>query len=63
MKITGHSDDGEWSASKILMNQLLEKQITNAFIAVSRIHEGPNLGKMCFNIISRVATEVIEMLL
>ena len=63
MKITGHSDDGEWSASKILMNQVLEKQITNAFIAVSRIHEGPNLGKMRFNIISRVATEAIEMLL
>ena len=43
-KISGHSDDGEWSASKILMNQLLEKQITNALIAVSRIQEGPNLG-------------------
>ena len=62
MKITGYSDDGEWTASKILMNQLLEKQYTNTFIAVSRIHNGPNLGKMRFNIVSRVADAALNLL-
>ena len=62
MKITGHSEDGEWAASKILMNQLLEKQMTNCLVAVSRIHQGPNLGKMRFSIISRVAAEAIRLM-
>ena len=62
MKVTGHSDDGEWAASKILINQLLEKQMTNCLVAVSRVHQGPNLGKMRFGIISRVAAEAIRMM-
>ena len=60
MKPIGYSDDGEWTASKILMNQLLEKKYTN--IAVSRIHNGPNLGKMRFNVVSRVADTAFNLL-
>ena len=62
LKITGHSDDGEWTASKILLNKLLESKLENAFIAVSRIQDGPNLGNLRFNIISQVADEAIKML-
>ena len=62
MKITGHSDDGEWSASKILLNKLLENKQENTFLAVSRIHAGPNLGKQRFNIIANVASDALKLL-
>ena len=41
--LTGHDDDGEFGASKILLDVLTKTE--NTFIAVSRLHKGPNIGK------------------
>ena len=62
MRITGHSDDGEWSASKLLENLLAETPSQNILVAVSRRHQGPNLGKQRFTSIVSVAKEAIELL-
>ena len=45
MKVQGNSDGGEWAASKILANLLEQNLKTNIFLAVTRKHEGPNLGQ------------------
>ena len=61
MKITGHSDDGEWAASRIILKLLKDKQKTNIFVAVSRIHDGPNLGQKRFTAITSAASAAINM--
>ena len=43
MRISGYSDDGEWSASKILQDKLLENKVENTS---GNIHDGQNLGKL-----------------
>ena len=62
MKITGNSDGGEWAASKILSNLIVESGLTNTFLAVTRRHAGPNLGKKRFTIITDIARKVLESL-
>ena len=59
--ITGHSDDGEYSASKILGDITKEKGLENIFLAVTRIHNGPNLGMKRFELISSAARKVIAV--
>ena len=56
MMISGHSDDGEWSASKLILNLIKEKGKSDVFVAVSRHHDGPNLGPQRFVTISAVAS-------
>ena len=62
MKITSHSDDGEWAASRLLANLLTENSNSNIFIAVSRRHDGPNLGRQRFTYITDVGKEAIQLL-
>ena len=62
MKISGHSDDGEWSASKIITNIMRKEGENNIFVAVSRRHDGPNLGPKRFTAISLAAANAIKML-
>ena len=62
MRITGHSDDGEWAASKLLVNLLAKNPAENIFVAVSRRHEGPNLGRQRFNIIVSAAKDALQLL-
>ena len=62
MRITGHSDDGEWAASKLLETLLADNQTRNLLVAVSRRHDGPNLGKQRFSSIVSVAKEAIDLL-
>lgn len=62
MKVQGNSDGGEWAASKILANLLEENLKTNIFLAVSRKHDGPNLGRKRFSIISQIGREVLNKL-
>ena len=57
--IAGQSDDGETGASDILSNIIQEKGLTNIFLAVSRHHNGPNLGKKRFEIIRATALDVL----
>ena len=57
---SGQSDDGETGASEILRTVIEEKKLTNLFLAVSRLHNGPNLGKKRFEIIRTTALDVLE---
>ena len=62
LRITGHSDDGEWAASKLLANLLAENRSDNILVAVSRRHDGPNLGRQRFSIIVSAAKEALQLL-
>ena len=62
MTISGHSDDGEWSASKLILNLLKENGKSNIFVAVSRRHDGPNLGPQQFTTISAIASKAMQMI-
>ena len=62
MKITGNSDDGEWTASRLLLDLISHKMETNIFIAVSRQHQGPNLGRKRLSIISAIAEDALLLL-
>ena len=62
IRITGNSDDGEWAASRLLSDLIAHKIESNIFIAVSRRHEGPNLGRIRFTIISKIAEEALHLL-
>ena len=62
IRITGNSDDGEWSASRLLTDVISHNNESNIFIAVSRRHEGPNLGRKRFSIISKTAEDVLQLL-
>ena len=51
----------EYGASKILCDIIKEKGLENIFLAVTRIHNGPNLAKKRFELISSAARKVIDM--
>lgn len=48
--VNGNSDDGEYSASVILHKLLCDRKCENMFLCVSRIHDGPNLGRTRFEL-------------
>ena len=60
MRICGNSDDGEWSASRLLQDLIAKRSQSNILVAVSRRHDGPNLGQKRFSIISSVASEALQ---
>ena len=60
MTITGHSDDKEWSASTLILNLIKDQQRSNVFVAVSRRHDGLNLGPKRFSAISSTATKALN---
>ena len=57
--ISGHSDDGEWNASKILMKTLNDNG-SNKFVAVTRYFGGLNLGHRRFEIYKEAAAASIS---
>ena len=59
--ISGFSDDREWCGGKVLDKLLEEKNINNAFLAVSRLHRGPNLGQDRFKHIESVARDALSV--
>ena len=58
--LSGYSDDGETGASYVLKEIIYERSLKNIFVAVSRKHLGPNLGKRRFDHIKSAAAEVIS---
>ena len=43
--ICDNSDDGEWSASRLLADLIAKMSQTNVLLAVSRCHDSPNPGQ------------------
>ena len=57
---TGYNDDGETGAGKVLKMVIEQKSLENIFLAVSRHHNGPNLGRKRFDLIRSTALKVID---
>ena len=62
MKISGHSNRGEWTASKLLANLIEERGLTNVFLSVTSKHDGPNLGQRRFALITEIGNKALDML-
>ena len=60
--IFGNDDDGEYGASEILSDILKKQEMAGCFLAVSRIHSGPNIGKKRFKLIESCAKLAIDKL-
>ena len=58
-QIEGYSDDGEWTASKLLMDLLKTNGQNEAILVVTRKFGGNKLGKRRFDIIKQVATSAL----
>ena len=46
----GHYDDGEWGASRLILDQMRSANISNRLCIITRYHNGPNLGQLRFQI-------------
>ena len=55
----GQSDNGETGASDISKTIIRERGLNNIFLAVSRCHNGPNLGRKRFEIIKTTALDAL----
>ena len=60
--VTGNSDDGEWNGSSILVDLLDNLKMDNIFLAVSRLHRGPNLGKRRFQLIKQAGEAALQLI-
>ena len=61
--VEGYSDDGEVRGSKEIWRAMDRLGINNVFVAVSRRHDGPNIGQRRFDIIREVTNKVINLML
>ena len=59
--VRGYSDDREWLGGKTLDNLLEDTNQDSVFVAVSRHHNGPNLGPARFEHIKKTAQAAIDM--
>lgn len=57
---SGYTDDGETEGGHRLMNLINIRNLTNVFICVTRLKEGPNIGKMRFKLIEKCAEELLS---
>ena len=53
--VYGHSDDGEWGASRGVMEELLTSGATNKLVVVTRYFGGQMLGRARFDIYKNAA--------
>ena len=51
----GHNDDLETGGSKVLNKYINEELISNVFLCVTRIKNGPNIGRIRFDLIEEAA--------
>ena len=54
--------DGECGGSEILVKCMQSRKMDNIFVAVSRIHAGPNLGKRRFQMIKQACMDVLNLI-
>ena len=54
-----YSDDGEHFGGKCILNQLKEAKIWNFAVFIVRYHNGPNLGRVRFDIISDLTKDAL----
>ena len=54
-----YSDDGEHKAGSTMLNVLKTHKLWNMAVFIVRYHEGPNLGKLRFQIIEEMTSNVI----
>ena len=59
---SGNSDDREYKGSDILVKYIQDNKIDNIFIAVSRIHNRPNLGGRRFHLIHQACRDVVRLM-
>ena len=62
LSVNGYYDDGEWTGSKILKELLIEHEIKDAILIVTRLHGGFNLGKIRFEYIKMAGVEALKKL-
>ena len=55
----GNSDDGEYGGSRILTRLLSETKLNNIFLAVSRVHNGPNIRRKRYELIEESCRRVL----
>lgn len=56
---SGFSDDNEIQGGSKLMDLINTKKLTDIFICVTRIKNGPNIGPICFTHIESCAKELL----
>ena len=59
---TGNFHDGECGGSEILVKCIQRRKMDNIFVAVSRIHPGPNLGKRHFQMIKQACMVMLNLI-
>ena len=59
---TGNFDGGECGGSEILVKYIQGRKMDNIFVAVSRIHAGPNSGKRRFQMIKQACMDVLNLI-
>ena len=59
---SGNSDDREYKGSDVLVKFIQNQDIENIFVAVSRIHSGPNLGGRRFQLIKQACADVLMLM-
>ena len=57
---SGYSDDKEIQGGRTLIDLLNKKKITNIVVCVTRLKNGPNIGKMRFELIQKCANELLS---
>ena len=57
---SGFSDDGENNAGKLLLDMIDDRKISNVFLCITRLKQGPNIGKIRFELIRKAATEALD---
>ena len=55
----GHDDDGEFSASKQILQSLKSRRIQNYYVCVTRQY-GKNMGKKCFSVYEDLAGQALS---
>ena len=53
-------DDGEWGGGRCIMDAITSRGVYNKLICVTRWHNGQNLGKVRFELITDLAREIID---
>lgn len=59
-QLRGYDDDGEISGSLKLRGLMVREELTNIFLCVTRVKNGPNIGPIRFNLIDEAAKSAFD---